>query len=98
MVQGSRGRIAAALGLDVIVDDRPENCLDVAVESKARAILIWREGAGQLPAAAQRLGIGVVKSVAECLGILTQIDSPREQPGMLNRVKRLLGLKEPAGA
>ena len=98
VVQGSRGRIAAALGLDVIVDDRPENCLDVAVESKARAILIWREGAGQLPAAAQRLGIGVVKSVAECLEILIQLDVPREQPGMLNRVKKLLGLKEPAGA
>jgi hypothetical protein len=97
VVQGSRGRIAAALGLDVVVDDRPENCLDVAVESKARAILIWREGAGPLPAAAQRLGIGVVKTVAECLDILTQLDS-REQPGMLSRVKRLLGLKEPAGA
>jgi len=98
VVQGSRGRIAAALGLDVIVDDRPENCLDVAVESKARAILIWRDGAGKLPAAAQRLGIGVVKSVAECLEILIQLDVPREQPGMLNRVKKLLGLKEPAGA
>jgi hypothetical protein len=98
VVQGSRGRIAASLGLDVIVDDRPENCLDVAVDSKARAILIWREGAGPLPAAAQRLGIGVAKSVAECLDTLTQIDSPREEPGMLNRVKRLLGLKEPAGA
>jgi len=97
-VQGSRGRIAAALGLDVVVDDRPENCLDVAVECQARAILIWRDGAGQLPAAAQRLGIGVVKTVADCLDILTQLDSSREQPGMLSRVKRLLGLKEPAGA
>jgi len=98
VVQGSRGRIAAALGLDVVVDDRPENCLDVAVDSKARAILIWRAGEKQQPAAAQRLGIGVVKSVGECLDILTQIDSPAGQPGMLNRVKRLLGLKEPAGA
>jgi hypothetical protein len=98
VVQGSRGRIAAALGLDVVVDDRPENCLDVAVECQARAILIWRDGAGQLPAAAQRLGIGVVKTVADCLDILTQLDSSREQPGMLSRVKRLLGLKEPAGA
>ena len=98
VVQGSRGRIAAALGLDVVVDDRPENCLDVAVECQARAILIWRDGARQLPAAAQRLGIGVVKTVADCLDILTQLDSSREQPGMLSRVKRLLGLKEPAGA
>jgi len=98
VVQGSRGRIAASLDLHIVVDDRPENCLDVVVESKARAILIWRDGAQQLPAAAQRLGIGVVKSVAECLDILVQIDSPAAQPGMLDRVKRLLGLKEPAGA
>jgi hypothetical protein len=100
VVQGSRGRIAAALALDIVVDDRPENCLDVVVDSKARAILIWREGENQLPAAAQRLGIGVVKSVAECLDILTKIDSDaaREEPGVLNRVMRLLGLKEPASA
>ena len=98
VVQGSRGRIAAALGLDIVVDDRPENCLDVVVDSKARAILIWRDGAQQLPAAAQRLGIGVVSTVAECLDVLVQVDSPAAQPGMLDRVKRLLGLKEPAGA
>jgi hypothetical protein len=98
VVQGSRGRIAAALALDVVVDDRPENCLDVAVDSKARAILVWRDSEQQLPAATQRLGIGVVKSVGECLDILTQMDSAaaRGEPGVLNRVLRLLGLKEPA--
>jgi hypothetical protein len=99
VVQGSRGRIAAALGLDIVIDDRPENCLDVVVDSKARAILVWREDESQLPAAARRLGIGVVKSVAECLDILTQVDSkPPEQPGVMSRVMRLLGLKEPASA
>ena len=100
VVQGSRGRIAAALALDIVVDDRPENCLDVVVDSKARAILVWREGENQLPAAAQRLGIGVVKTVGECLDILTQIDSAaaRDEPGVLTRVMRLLGLKEPASA
>jgi hypothetical protein len=99
VVQGSRGRIAASLGLDIVVDDRPENCLDVVVDSKARAILVWRAEERQLPAAAQRLGIGVVKSVAACLDILTQIDSAeREEPGVINRVMRLLGLKEPANS
>jgi len=41
-----------------------------------------------------------VKTVGECLDILTQVDSPdaREQPGVLDRVMRLLGLKEPANA
>ena len=99
VVQGSRGRIAAALALDVVVDDRPENCLDIAVDSKARAILVWREGQNQLPAATQRLGIGVVKTVAECLDILTELDSVvPEEPGVLGRVMRMLGLKEPASA
>jgi hypothetical protein len=100
VVQGSRGRIAAALDVDIVVDDRPENCLDVVVDSKARAILVWREDEKQLPAAAKRLGIGVVKTVGECLDILTQVDSAdaRGQPGVLDRVKRLLGLKEPASA
>ena len=99
VVQGSRGSIAAALGLDIVVDDRPENCLDVVVDSKARAILVWREDQKQLPAAAKRLGIGVVSSVAECLDILTQVDqASRQSDGMLDRVRRLLGLKEPANA
>ena len=100
VVQGSRGRIAAALGLDIVVDDRPENCLDVVVDSKARAILVWREDQRQLPAATRRLGIGVVASVDECLDILTQVDSPeaRDQPTVMARVMRLLGLKEPANA
>ncbi|HWK10286.1 MAG TPA: hypothetical protein VNR64_09565 [Vicinamibacterales bacterium] len=99
VVQGSRGRIAAALHLDLVVDDRPENCLDVVVDSKARAILIWRDDANQLPAAARRLGIGVVKTLSECLDVLTQVDEKvRESPRVIDRVKRLLGLKEPANA
>ena len=94
VVQGSRGRIAAALGLDFVVDDRPENCLDVVADSKARAILVWRPRASQPPAAAQRLGIGVVKSVADCLDILTQVDAAaRNDPGVMSRVMRLLGLR-----
>ena len=86
VVQRSRGRIASALGLDIVVD------------SKARAILVWRGDASQPPAGAQRLGIGVVKSVAACLEILAQIDSARQdEPGVMSRVMRLLGLKEPVG-
>src|SRR3954453_5903380 len=97
VVQGSRGRIAAALGLDLVIDDRPENCLDVVVDSKARAILVWRDDESLVPAATQRLGIGVVKSVAECLDILTQLDTAADKrPGVMTRVMRLLGLKEAA--
>lgn len=99
VVQGSRGRIAAALHLDIVIDDRPENCLDVVMDSKARAILVWREDPGQLPAAARRLGIGVVKSVNECLDVLTHMDSAgKDEPGVMALVKKLLGLSESASA
>ena len=96
VVQRSRGQIAAALALDFVIDDRPENCLDVAVDSKARPILVWRDDETQLPAAIRRLGIGVVGSVSQCLDILAQIDVSEASPGMVTRVLRLLGLKEPA--
>jgi hypothetical protein len=98
VVQGSRGRIAAALDLDVVIDDRPENCLDVSIDSKARAILIWREDKKALPAAARRLGIGVVRSVGDCLDVLTTLDKPdaQQDPGLLARVRKMLGLKEQA--
>jgi len=96
VVQGSRGRIAAALDLDVVVDDRLENCIDVATDSKARPILVLRS-ADIHPPSAQRLGIGAVKSVADCLEILNEIDAAaREQPGVMSRIMRMLGLKEPA--
>src|SRR4030095_1215998 len=100
VVQGSRGRIASALNLDVIIDDRPENCLDVAMDSKrARAILVWRNDPAQLPPVAQRLGIGVVKSVSQCLDVLTQLDGPdKDEPGVMPRVKKLLALGESASA
>ena len=96
VVQGNRGRIAASLDLDFVVDDRPENCLDVVVDSRARAILVWREDEKQLPAAARRLGVGVVKSVDECLTILTEVDAPAapDKPSVINRVMRLFGSRQ----
>jgi hypothetical protein len=97
VVQGSRGRIASALDLDIVVDDRAENCLDVVMDSKSRAILVWRDDEKLLPAAARRLGIGVVKSIGECLEVLTRVDrSEADRQGIVSRLMRLLGRKEPA--
>lgn len=94
VVHGSRGKIAAALHLDVLVDDRPENCLDVAVDSQARAVLVWRGDEGKVPGSARQLGIGAVSSMAECLDILEAIDGDgRNEGGMFDRLKRMLGLK-----
>jgi phosphoglycolate phosphatase-like HAD superfamily hydrolase len=95
VVQGSRGRVAAALDLHIVVDDRPENCLDVVVDSKARAILVWREQETHVPPATRRLGIGVVKTTGECLDVLGEIDSTTSpRSGLFERFRRLLGLKE----
>ena len=96
VVQCSRGRIAAALDISIVVDDRPENCLDVVVDSKARAILVWRQDEKQLPQGARRVGIGTVGSMAECFSALKEIDASAAQPGVFDRVLRLLGLKEPS--
>jgi hypothetical protein len=94
VVSTSRGRIAASLELDVVVDDRPENCLDIAIDSKARAILIWRGEQGAVPASARRLGIGGVSSVAACLDLLVQADSREStEQSFVDRLKNLLGLR-----
>jgi hypothetical protein len=94
VVQGSRGRIASALDLDFVIDDRPENCLDVVMESKSQAILVWRDRETPMLASTRRLGIGVVKSVTECLDALAEVDSPDlERPSIVDRVMRLLGLR-----
>ena len=89
VVQGSRGRIAAALGLDVVIDDRPENCVDVLADSKAKAILVWRRENRTIPAAAERLGIVTVRSVGECLDTLTRIDRG-ERRGLVDRLRQML--------
>jgi hypothetical protein len=90
VLHGSRGKLAAALDLDVVVDDRPDNCLDVVLESKARAILVWR-GDPTAPETvnARRLKIGVAHSVAECLATLSE---RQERPtGLVGRLKRFMG-------
>jgi hypothetical protein len=97
VVHGSRGRIADSLGLDVVVDDRPENCFDVVVDSRARAILVWRMDENELPDKVKRLDIRVVQSVDECLAILSKIDgSSRAKPDIVSRLMVRLGLKEQA--
>lgn len=93
VVHGSRGRIAAALALDVVVDDRPENCLDIVLESKAGAVLVWRGDAGSVPVSAKRLGIAVVPTVAACLDALLEAERSGSDRGFVDRLRRLLGLK-----
>jgi hypothetical protein len=93
VVHGSRGRVAQALDLDVVVDDRPDNCLDVVLESKAAAILIWRGPEASVPASARRLGIAVSPSVEACLAALVDAETTASDGSLLERMRRLFGLR-----
>ena len=95
VVQRSRGKIADALQLDAFVDDRPENCLDIAVESKAKVILVWHGHLKDVPAGAKRLGVRSVTTISEALTLLEQLDDLRKKPGFLRTIKRALGQDTP---
>jgi hypothetical protein len=88
---GSRGAIAAALTLDAHIDDRLQNCVDVAAASKAWPILVWRdaESFSGVSSGARNLGIAVVRTVAEALDRLEQADRASSQPGQLPLLDRL---------
>lgn len=91
----SRGRIAAALQLDIVVDDTPENCVDIASDSKARTIAVFRNE-DTPPAALQGMGIHVVRTTSEALDLLVDIDSGvGKKPGAMERVMKTLGLTKP---
>jgi hypothetical protein len=94
VVQRSRGKIADALQLDAFVDDRPENCLDIAVESKAKVILVWHGHLKDVPAGAKRLGVRPVATISEAIALLEHLDDIRSQPGIMRTLKRALG-REP---
>jgi hypothetical protein len=91
VVQRSRGRIADALQLDAVVDDRPENCLDVAVESKARPILIWSADPKLIPRGAKRLGVRVATTISEAVDILETLDDLKKESAVVRSIKKLFG-------
>lgn len=93
VVRGSRGRIAAALHLDVVVDDRPDNCLDVVLESKAGAVLVWRGEASAVPASAKRFGIATASTVGDCLDKLVAAEDAGSATPFMDRVRRLFGIR-----
>jgi hypothetical protein len=91
-VNVSRGKIADALSLDAVIDDRPDNCLDVVADSTARAILVWRDGPATVPAAAQRPGIVVVHTFSDALAYLEKMMARATPPrGVLGRLRSAFG-------
>jgi hypothetical protein len=95
VVQRSRGRIADALEIDAVVDDRSENCLDVAVDSRAMPILIWPGDESLLPPGTKRLGVRVTTSISEALDILIRLDDAKNEPGVVRSLKKLFKKETP---
>jgi hypothetical protein len=89
VIKGTRGKVAEALSLDVVVDDRPEHCLDVKLESRARAILVCDGDPASVPPNARKLGIEPVNGIGACLDLLTATPTPKQ--GLLARIKKRLG-------
>lgn len=93
VLSGARGKLAAALHLDYIVDDSPKNGVDVIADSRARVLLVVRDADEATEASARRLGLGVVRSVADALEILDHATEATTQPTLLGKIARLVGWK-----
>ena len=84
---GSRGRLAAALELDFLVDDTVEHCVDVVSRSSAKAVLVAPEADAAAEANARRLGIEVCRGPAASLDLLDAAAAGR-LTAFLHRARR----------
>lgn len=91
-LSGGRGKAASALRFDYLIDDSPQNCVDVLSDSSTRAILLVT-GDPLAEASARRLGIGVAHSVHEVLGLLVQATAARANPTLFEKLRKMVGWK-----
>lgn len=92
VLRGSRGEAAAALRIDLVFDDRPENCLEVISESKARPILVWRDPIETVPPGAARLGIETVFSIADALKRIEEMVAAPPKSTLVSRLRNVMGI------
>lgn len=90
-LSGSRGKAVHALDLDFLVDDLPRNCVDVLADSRCRPILVARDLDATSVAAAKRMRVPVVTSVAAALDVLTEAGSEHRK-NLVGQILRRLGL------
>ena len=86
-------RCAAALHLDYLVDDTPQNCVDVLSDSSTRAILLVTEDDSTAESSARRLGIGTAHNIHEVLDLLVQATEARVNPSLFEKLRKLVGWK-----
>jgi hypothetical protein len=93
VMAGSRGRVAKALAIDVVLDDRPENCLDVVADSAAVPVLIWRHDPREVPASLASTRIQPAFSMGEALDRLERTTAERRsRRTLLGRMRSAIGL------
>jgi hypothetical protein len=92
-LSGGRGKAAAALRLDYLVDDTPQNCVDVLSDSSTRAILLVDPDDPLAEGSARRLGIGVAYNVHQVLDLLTQITDAHANPTLFEKLRKIVGWK-----
>jgi hypothetical protein len=92
VLRGSRGLAAAAMQMDVVIDDRPENCLEVVTESRARSLLVWRDPIEMLPPGTKRLGIEPVPSIAEAVRLIEAMIPGTPKSTLFSRLRSVIGI------
>ncbi|GMV21741.1 MAG: hypothetical protein AMXMBFR57_16900 [Acidimicrobiia bacterium] len=76
----SRGRLAAALDLDYLIDDLAQNCVDALSDSRCRPLLMVRSDDAEAKQAAARLQITVVRSMADALTVISRAGGEAPTP------------------
>lgn len=95
-VPGSRGELANALRLDVLVDDRLMNCLEVIAGSRTKAIHVLRENDVAGREQALQSGIAVVGTLRETIDALDELEiAMRSARGPLTRLADWFRPKRP---
>lgn len=90
VVSRARGVLAGALDLNAVIDDRPETCLDVAADSKAEPILVWRADPTTIPDGVTGLGVTAVPSFRDALDRLEDMATSARRPGFIERIRSVL--------
>ena len=84
---GSRGDAANALKLDIAVDDRLTNCVDIIAASRAKAVLLLRRDDPTVRDQALARGIAVVNTLAAALDAIEAFEeAKRSSSGRLSRL------------
>jgi 5'(3')-deoxyribonucleotidase len=92
-LSGPRGKCAAVLHLDYLIDDTPQNCLDVLSESSTRAILLVDPNDQVADNSARRLGIGTAHNIHDVLDLLVQATAARANPSLFEKFRKMVGWK-----